>query len=115
MTWVLRRACHSVGFEPRVLMRTDDLNMIHGLVAEDLGCTLTTEAAVDSRFAVVAQLLVHADAGDDNAEADLWARYHEDDRLHPRGNKVMTYSPYGLPPHRTDLQTDHPVPAREAS
>jgi DNA-binding transcriptional LysR family regulator len=51
---VLRRACHGVGFEPHVLMRTDDLNMIHGLVAEDLGCTLTTEAAVDSRFAVKA-------------------------------------------------------------
>lgn len=49
---VLRRACRSVGFEPKVLMRTDDLNMIHGLVAEDLACTLTTAAAVDTRFAV---------------------------------------------------------------
>jgi len=49
---VLRRACHQVGFEPKVLMRTDDLNMIHGLVAEGLGATLTTEAAVDTRFAV---------------------------------------------------------------
>jgi DNA-binding transcriptional LysR family regulator len=49
---VLRRACHQVGFEPNVLMRTDDLNMIHGLVAEGLGATLTTEAAVDTRFAV---------------------------------------------------------------
>jgi DNA-binding transcriptional LysR family regulator len=26
---VLRRACRAVGFEPQVLMRTDDLNMIH--------------------------------------------------------------------------------------
>lgn len=52
---VLRRACHSVGFEPKVLMRTDDLNMIHGLVAEGLGCTLTTQAAVDTRFAVEAR------------------------------------------------------------
>jgi DNA-binding transcriptional LysR family regulator len=50
---VLRRACRAAGFEPQVLMRTDDLNMIHGLVAEDLGCTLTTQAAVDTRFAVV--------------------------------------------------------------
>lgn len=50
---VLRRACRAAGFEPQVLMRTDDLNMIHGLVAEGLGCTLTTQAAVDSRFAVV--------------------------------------------------------------
>ncbi|WP_457099893.1 LysR family transcriptional regulator [Microbacterium sp. P5_E9] len=50
---VLRRVCRSVGFDPRVLMRTDDLNMIHGLVGEALGCTLTTEAAVDRRFPVV--------------------------------------------------------------
>ncbi|HEY8590921.1 MAG TPA: LysR family transcriptional regulator [Naasia sp.] len=50
---VLRRTCRSVGFEPRVLMRTDDLNMIHGLVAEGLGCTITTAAAVDERFPVV--------------------------------------------------------------
>lgn len=52
---VLRRACHEAGFEPQVLMRTDDLNMIHGLVAEGLGCTLTTHAAVDSRFGVEAR------------------------------------------------------------
>lgn len=51
---VLRRACRSVGFEPKVLMRTDDLNMIHGLVAEGLACTLATQAAVDTRFAVEA-------------------------------------------------------------
>jgi DNA-binding transcriptional LysR family regulator len=52
---VLRRACHGAGFEPKVLIRTDDLNMIHGLVAEGLGCTLTTQAGVDTRFAVVAR------------------------------------------------------------
>ncbi len=52
---VLRRACHTVGFEPKVLMRTDDLNMIHGLVAEGLACTLATQAAVDTRFAVEAR------------------------------------------------------------
>jgi DNA-binding transcriptional LysR family regulator len=49
---VLRRVCHLLDFEPRVLMRTDDLSMIHGLVAENLGCTLTTRAALDTRFAV---------------------------------------------------------------
>lgn len=49
---VLRRACRSLGFEPNVLMRTDDLNMIHGLVAAGLGYTLTTQTAVDTRFAV---------------------------------------------------------------
>ncbi|WP_345188754.1 LysR family transcriptional regulator [Microbacterium panaciterrae] len=49
---VLRRACHTAGFEPRVLMRTDDLSMIHGLAAAGLGYALTTAAAVDSRFDV---------------------------------------------------------------
>lgn len=49
---VLRRAGRSLGFEPRVLMRTDDLNMIHGLVAEGLACTVIAPSAVDSRFAV---------------------------------------------------------------
>ena len=34
-------------------MRSDDLSMIHGLVAEGLGCALSTEAAVDTDFAVV--------------------------------------------------------------
>src|SRR5699024_5167399 len=34
------------------LMRSDDLYMIHGLVAEGLGCALTTEAAVDMGFDV---------------------------------------------------------------
>lgn len=52
---VLRRACHVSGFEPNVLIRTDDLNMIHGLVAEGLACTLATQAAVDTRFAVEAR------------------------------------------------------------
>lgn len=50
---VLRRTCRAAGFEPPVLMRTDDLNLIHGLVVEGLGSALTTRAAVDSRFEVV--------------------------------------------------------------
>lgn len=49
---VLRRVGHTLGFEPRVLMRTDDLNMIHGLVAEGLACTVIAPSAVDTRFAV---------------------------------------------------------------
>ncbi|MFC7432063.1 MULTISPECIES: LysR family transcriptional regulator [unclassified Agrococcus] len=49
---VLLRACRAAGFEPSVLMRTDDLHMIHGLVAEGLGCALTTPAAIDRRFPV---------------------------------------------------------------
>lgn len=59
----------------------------------------------------LAQLLVRADAGDNNAEADLWARYHEDNRLRPM-DQVVTYSPYGLPPRTVDLQTS-PAPALE--
>ncbi|QIM18993.1 LysR family transcriptional regulator [Leucobacter coleopterorum] len=50
---VIRRVCHSLGFHARELMRTDDLTMIHGLVAEGLGCALTTAAAVDTDYGVV--------------------------------------------------------------
>lgn len=50
---LLRRVCHSVGYEVRELMRSDDLNMIHGLVAAGLGFGLSTSAAVDPRFGVV--------------------------------------------------------------
>lgn len=50
---VLRRVCHAAGYPVRTLMRTDDLYMIHGLVAEGLGCALTTAAAVDTDFDVV--------------------------------------------------------------
>jgi hypothetical protein len=42
----------------------------------------------------VADLLVRADAGDVDAEAELDARYATDDRLHPRG-AVVTLSPTG--------------------
>ncbi|MGF0122205.1 MULTISPECIES: hypothetical protein [unclassified Pseudoclavibacter] len=34
-------------------MRTDDLYMIHGLVAEGLGFALSTDAAIDPDFDVV--------------------------------------------------------------
>lgn len=50
---VLRRVYRSLGREVREVMRSDDLYMIHGLVAEGLGCALTTEAAVDTDFDVV--------------------------------------------------------------
>ena len=50
---VLRRVCHSLGYAVRELMRTDDLYMIHGLVAEGLGCALSTVAAVDTDYEVV--------------------------------------------------------------
>ncbi|MGO2818340.1 MAG: LysR family transcriptional regulator [Brevibacterium aurantiacum] len=50
---VLRRISRGLGYELRELMRSDDLYMIHGLVAEGLGCALTTEVAVDTDFDVV--------------------------------------------------------------
>ena len=56
----------------------------------------------------VAQLLVRADAGDSGAEADLSARYREDDRLHP-GTEVVVHSPYELPSRTVDLRA---APAR---
>ncbi|MGO2036410.1 MAG: LysR family transcriptional regulator [Brevibacterium sp.] len=49
---VLRRVYRSLGLPLRELMRSDDLYMIHGLVAEGLGAALTTEAAVDADFEV---------------------------------------------------------------
>lgn len=52
---VLRRACRQAGFEPSVAMRTDDLSMIHGLVAAGLGLTLATPNTVDTRFEVAAR------------------------------------------------------------
>lgn len=71
-----------------------------------------TEEPVDLRVIdEVAQLVLHADAGDDMAEADLWSRYREDELLHP-GRQVMTYSPYGRPARRTDLLTESPSPDR---
>ena len=51
----------------------------------------------------LAQLLVRADADDYGAQAELFVRYREDDRLHP-GDSVLTYSPYDRPPRTVDLQ-----------
>ena len=50
---VLRRVGQSLGYPVRELMRTDDLYMIHGLVAEGLGFALSTGAAIDPDFDVV--------------------------------------------------------------
>ncbi len=68
---VLRRVCHAMGFPVRELMRTDDLYMIHGLVAEGLGCALTTAAAVDTDFDVVLRPTVQ-DLGDRNVSFVRW-------------------------------------------
>ena len=68
-----------------------------------------TEEALDvPMIDELARLLVCADAGDDGAETELRARYHEDARLHP-GPQVTTYSPYGLPPRTTELQRAGPI------
>ncbi|HLP23040.1 MAG TPA: LysR family transcriptional regulator, partial [Microbacteriaceae bacterium] len=37
---VLRQACQAAGTEPRALLHTDDLNMIHGFVSAGLGVAL---------------------------------------------------------------------------
>lgn len=49
---VLRREHRRMGEQIRVLMKTDDWYMIHGLVAEGLACALTTAAPVDTDFDV---------------------------------------------------------------
>lgn len=62
----------------------------------------TTDAFVDE----VARLVVAADAGEEGAQAELRARYAEDDRLHV-GDTVVTHSPYGAPSRVVDLAGHH--------
>jgi DNA-binding transcriptional LysR family regulator len=50
---VLRRVCGTLHYEPRELMRTDDLNLIHGFVAADLTLALMPPSAVMMNFNVV--------------------------------------------------------------
>ncbi|MFM6974797.1 MAG: LysR family transcriptional regulator [Agromyces sp.] len=57
---VLRRVCQAAGFEPRVLLNTDDLNMIHGFVSAGLGLALMTQSAIDRDYEVVARPAVQA-------------------------------------------------------
>ncbi|KSU56023.1 LysR family transcriptional regulator [Microbacterium enclense] len=71
----IRRVCRSVGYEPRVLMRTDDLGMAHGLVAEGLGLALSTPRSVDDRFAVRLRPAVQ-----DLGERQVWIVSHRDRR-----------------------------------
>lgn len=52
---VLRQACLAAGSEPRALLHTDDLNMIHGFVSAGLGLALMTQSAIDGDYAVVAR------------------------------------------------------------
>ncbi|MEH3076027.1 MAG: hypothetical protein PGN11_05025 [Quadrisphaera sp.] len=51
----------------------------------------------------VAELLLRSDTGDAGAEAELAARYRQDERLHP-GRWVVQHSPYGGDDVRVDLQ-----------
>lgn len=48
----LQRACRSAGFIPNELIRTDDLLMIHGLVAAGLGMAVLTESATVPQLGV---------------------------------------------------------------
>jgi DNA-binding transcriptional LysR family regulator len=50
---IIRNACREAGFEPRVLVRTDDLSMIHGLVAHGIGVALAAESTVDHQSQVI--------------------------------------------------------------
>lgn len=50
----------------------------------------------------VASLLVRADAGEEGAEDELFARYRRDERLRP-GDRVLTHSPFGAPSRVTEL------------
>lgn len=52
---VLKQACLAAGGEPRPLLHTDDLNMIHGFVAAGLGLALMTQSAIDGDYAVIAR------------------------------------------------------------
>ncbi|MFF2389435.1 LysR family transcriptional regulator [Agromyces sp. NPDC058104] len=52
---VLRRASAALGQELHVFTRTDDLNMIHGLVAADLAVALTVPSTLVPGFGVVAR------------------------------------------------------------
>jgi len=51
-TRLLRQATRRAGFAPRELIRTDDLSMIHGLVAEGLALAMATETVLDRSFDV---------------------------------------------------------------
>jgi transglutaminase superfamily protein len=73
------------------------------LLWDEWGATLGSghEALVDR----VADLLVRADAGDSDAEEELYAWYRADDRLHP-GDSVIQNSPYGGPPRSVSLRRE---------
>ena len=72
------------------------------LLWDGWGATQAEGPEIDVLADEVARLLVAADAGDEAAEADLAARYADDDRLHPPP-EITTYSPYGMPPRTTVL------------
>lgn len=52
----------------------------------------------------LAELLAAADAGDGEAERNLYELYQSDERLRP-GRLITQHSPYGNPPVRVDLAT----------
>jgi Transglutaminase-like superfamily len=61
------------------------------------------EAEVLKLVDEVASLLLAADVGDVQAEAKLYRRYRDDDRLHP-ADSVCRFSPFGEPPVQVALR-----------
>ena len=49
---ILRQVCAASGYEARAVLRTDDLNMIHGFVSAGLGLALMATSAIDATYAV---------------------------------------------------------------
>ena len=49
----LAAACQTLGFRPRVALRSDDYSLIQGFVAAGIGVALVPEMAIDLREAVV--------------------------------------------------------------
>jgi hypothetical protein len=72
--YVLRELCHRLGDELLLWDELTDVEDVNGLAA----------------------LLVRADAGEADAEAELRARYESDERLRP-GRTVQQHSPFGQP------------------
>lgn len=52
---ILKQVCQAAGYEPRPLLHTDDLNMIHGFVSAGLGLALMTQSAIDGDYEVVSR------------------------------------------------------------
>jgi len=94
--YVIRDIAHRMGDE---LLLWDVWGAMHGERA-----VLPAEA---EWMDALAELVIAADAGDEEAVRTLASRYAADDRLNPRG-RVVQASPYDLPDVEVDLIADAP-------